>query len=289
MKFPRPQHQEPSEFGGGSGAEVGSADQAPRTSAPTRAPRHNKHPTNKYTNEKNNNAKAHALHRHVFNGLACCLTERSGVSRSTRARRRRRSREVAWISYAYDPMFLSKTNVTKKKKRRERMVPKRERKGTVHGAGGAARSGLGGAGLLLVLLIILDFATVAFGQHACDLTNPIIDGDHNRSDGVVGVSPAALVPSPAAAAGGVDGDGGNQDGEDGNDVCAEGDLLLHDNVDLDNANDVNGDPTVDACDSEAVPICEARDDAGICEAEEDADEGGGIYSWRIPGARGGPS
>ena len=60
MKFPRPQHQEPSEFGGGSGAEVGSADQAPRTSAPTRAPRHNKHPTNKYTNEKNNNAKAHA-------------------------------------------------------------------------------------------------------------------------------------------------------------------------------------------------------------------------------------
>ena len=187
MKFPRPQHQEPSEFGGGSGAEVGSADQAPRTSAPTRAPRHNKHPTNKYTNEKNNNAKAHALHRHVFNGLACCLTERSGVSRSTRARRRRRSREVAWISYAYDPMFLSKTNVTKKKKRRERMVPKRERKGTVHGAGGAARSGLGGAGLLLVLLIILDFATVAFGQHACDLTNPIIDGDHNRSDGVAGV------------------------------------------------------------------------------------------------------
>ena len=180
MKFPRPQHQEPSEFGGGSGAEVGSADQAPRTSAPTRAPRHNKHPTNKYTNEKNNNAKAHALHRHVFNGLACCLTERSGVSRSTRARRRRRSREVAWISYAYDPMFLSKTNVTKKKKRRERMVPKRERKGTVHGAGGAARSGLGGAGLLLVLLIILDFATVAFGQHACDLTNPIIDGDHRR-------------------------------------------------------------------------------------------------------------
>ena len=122
MKFPRPQHQEPSEFGGGSGAEVGSADQAPRTSAPTRAPRHNKHPTNKYTNEKNNNAKAHALHRHVFNGLACCLTERSGVSRSTRARRRRRSREVAWISYAYDPMFLSKTNVTKKKKRRERII-----------------------------------------------------------------------------------------------------------------------------------------------------------------------
>ena len=97
-------------------------------------------------------------------------------------------------------MFLSKTNVTKKKKRRERMVPKRERKGTVHGAGGAARSGLGGAGLLLVLLIILDFATVAFGQHACDLTNPIIDGDHNRSDGVAGVSPAAPVPSPAAAA-----------------------------------------------------------------------------------------
>ena len=113
MKFPRPQHQEPSEFGGGSGAEVGSADRAPRTSTHTRAPRHNKHPTNKYTNEKNNNAKAHALHRHVFNGLACCLAERSGVSRSTRARRRRRSREVAWISYAYDPMFLSKTNVPK--------------------------------------------------------------------------------------------------------------------------------------------------------------------------------
>ena len=89
------------------------------------------------------------------------------------------------------------------------------------------------------------------------------------------MSPAAPVPSPAAAAGGVDGDGGNQDGEDGNDVCAEGDLLLHDNVDLDNANDVNGDPTVDACDRDAVPICETRDDAGVCEAEEDADEGGG--------------
>ena len=48
----------------------------------TRAPRHNKHPTNKYTNEKNNNAKAHALHRHVFNGLACCL-EPSMTSVST--------------------------------------------------------------------------------------------------------------------------------------------------------------------------------------------------------------
>ena len=80
MKFPRPQHQEPSEFGGGSGAEVGSADQAPRTSAPTRAPRHNKHPTNKYTNEKNNNAKAHALEPSMTSVSTTTVTDPSSVN-----------------------------------------------------------------------------------------------------------------------------------------------------------------------------------------------------------------